>query len=340
MILQGNRKENVTNAVPGWSLQTYTPDWLGRASCLILMLNILSSVGLAPFRVCHSCLMYSGLTRHNLSWCRLSITSLSLSCDAQLKTISFYHWIISLYIKWDLIIYILPIYLKIFVLRFFLFYSFIYSFFVRSIIPIDKLVCHTPGIFPLLEGSHGFTHSAPLYPESSLFPLSLNLAGLWLALTNRPWHKWHPTLLVTGQGLQKPGNFSFCSLKGPEPLYKISAASLLEKTGQLRHQTWESSILDPQAPVKLSQPAPHGAETSNPHLALLTMQNQNRHDLCCCKPLNFGAIFSASILEVWRKRACEQNSAVNLKRNEVTERTAKSRGKSPKHIWWIDWVGF
>lgn len=54
-------------------------------------------------------------------------------------------------------------------------------------------VYHMSGIFPLLETSHGFTHAAPLHPESSLFPLSLNLAGLWLALTNRTWHKWHPS---------------------------------------------------------------------------------------------------------------------------------------------------
>ena len=43
-----------------------------------------------------------------------------------------------------------------------------------------------------------FIHAIPLQPEWSLFPLSLNLAGLWLALTYRMWQKWHPADLRVG----------------------------------------------------------------------------------------------------------------------------------------------
>lgn len=177
----------------------------------MLMPRILSPVGLSPFCVSYSCLMYSGLAWHNLSWCKISITSLSLSSDAKLNVISLYHWIYSLYIQ-DLIIYVLSVYFKIFCPMFVIilfFHLFLCSFNDSNWYYLSTTcLAHFPCLKPPMV-----SHMLLLSNQSRIYFLCLRI---WLASGLLSPIECG---LVTSLGLKKSGNFSFCSLEGPEPLY-------------------------------------------------------------------------------------------------------------------------
>lgn len=69
---------------------------------------------------------------------------------------------------------------------------------------------------------------------------------------------------------------AFALLRAPSHYVKNFNLPIGEKMRQLRHQTWESSIIDPQAPVTPSQPTPLGADTSSLHPGLPTLQNRSK----------------------------------------------------------------
>lgn len=159
----------------------------------------------------------------------------------------------------------LSVYLKIFSVRCLLFYSSAHEF-VPS---LESNWYHVPSIFSLLETSHLCAHMLFLSIQSGVYFLSLNLAGLWLALTNSMQQKWHP---ASG----RPRQLWIWLSWGPlATMWKKSNLPFGTNKAAEAPDMWVK-YLDPPARVKLSQPTSHEAETSRPHPALPTLQNWNK----------------------------------------------------------------